>query len=815
MKSSNRKITIKVLLGYIILGLLAGISGWLVLSEFGNFSSTQTDDLKERHKLIKISGLIADIYKNESLARAALQLNTEEHFSAYMTQNDSLSITIDTLMVLVNNDYQKALLDSIKVIFDKKQQDLYELRHLKDNSNPEKSIDQTIAKLKSIDPILGKFTLEDYIENPSTADPKTKEIMERVVKSLNDLTAKDSINKVDQRRIDSIVTTSRNMLNKIQKEAAKQRQSLMIKERELIENDLTTSRQLRNLLRTLERDMVTTSQSIIVQRQKVLDRSFNIISMAAIVSFILVIVFSIIILTDFWKSQKYRDELEKSNHYTNSLLKSREQLINMVSHDLRSPLSTISGYTELLHKTTQNNKEKNYLDHIKNASGYMSQLVDDLLEFSKLEDGQTTIEMVPFCLNDVVKETSANIKAVHETKPIELILDMDPALDIVIASDPFRISQVLYNLIGNAYKFTETGSITVKTKLEVVNRAYFVNIQVTDTGVGISKEKQLDIFNAFTQVNVISKSKHSGFGLGLAISKKIMTLLKGRLMVSSTLGEGSTFEILFPVKLSEHPIEVAANTEETSLFKLKAVIVDDDASLRQLIVDILSQYHISTYTFEDAKAALSALEDLSYDVIITDIQLPKMNGFHFMETVKALPFYEQQPIIAMTGRTDINTREYLNSGFAKVVYKPFKTHIWYEVLSQLFPEKILSADDIGQNNGPAAYQSDYFDTKSIASFLNHDEEALKSLLELFLNDTKNHMVTLREATEQNDLKTINDLSHQMLTMFKQLNATPVVPYLENLEHATVVDTAVLEALEVKLKSFCEDMEAYLTPNHIL
>ena len=364
MKSSNRKITFKVLFGYIALGILAAISGWLVFSELGNFTATQTDDLKERHKLIKISGLVADIYENESLARAALQLNTEDKFSAYISQNDSLINTIDTLAILVNNPYQKALLDSVKVIFDKKQQDLNELRRLRDNSTSEKSIERTINKLKSIDPILGKLTLEDYVENPESIDPKTKEVLEGFIQFSNDLKAKDTVSKVDQRKIDSIVTTSRNMLKKIQLEVASQKQSLMLKERELVENDLTTSRQLRNLLRTLEREMVTSSQSIIAQRQEALDRGTTIISLAAIVSFILVVIFSIVILNDFWKSQEYRDELEKSNAYTNSLLKSREQLINMVSHDLRSPLSTISGYTELLHKTAQSTKDENYLNHI-------------------------------------------------------------------------------------------------------------------------------------------------------------------------------------------------------------------------------------------------------------------------------------------------------------------------------------------------------------------------------------------------------------------------------------------------------------------
>lgn len=814
MKSSNRKITIKVIFGYIALGILAAISVGLVFSELGNFTATQTDDLKERHKLIKISGLVADIYENESLAKAALQLNTQEKYSAYISQNDTLISTIDTLMVLVNNTYQKALLDSVKVIFVKKQEDLYQLRRLKDNSNSEKYIEQTIAKLKSIDPILGKFTLEDYVENPSTADPKTREIMERVVKSLNELTAKDSIKKVDQKKIDSIVTTSRDMLNKTQKEFAAQRQSLMIKERELIENDLTTSRQLRNLLRTLERDMTTSSQSLIEQRQKILDRSTTIISLAAVVSFILVIIFSIVILSDFWKSQEYRDELEKSNAYTNSLLKSREQLINMVSHDLKSPLSTISGYSELLHKTAQNSKEENYLDHIKNASNYMTQLVDDLLEFSKLEDGQITIEMVPFCLNDIVKETSANIKAVYDQKPIQLLLELDPALDIAIASDPFRINQILYNLIGNAYKFTDKGNITVSTKLETKNRTYSAVIQVSDTGIGISKEKQQDIFNAFTQISQNNRSKDSGFGLGLAISKKLVSLLKGQLNLQSSPGKGSTFEVSFPVKLSGQPLEELTPTPSNSHFKLNVIIVDDDVSLRQLLVDVLGQYDVSTSTFEDAKAALSALDDLPYDLIITDIQLPKMNGFHFMETVKKMPSYQQQPIIAMTGRTDIDTEEYLNSGFSKVVYKPFKTHMWLDILTELFPDRISQIKK-EETNKHTFYHSEYFDTTSIAGFLNYDEEALKSLLELFLNDTKKHITELKTAQQQNDIETIKHLSHQMLTMFKQLNATSVVPILEVFEHATIIDDDLFATLNVKLKAFCEDIETYISPNRTL
>ncbi len=440
----------------------------------------------------------------------------------------------------------------------------------------------------------------------------------------------------------------------------------------------------------------------------------------------------------------------------------------------------------------------------------MSQLVDDLLEFSKLEDGHITIESIPFNLRTLLDETSSNIKAIYDDKPIELYIKHAPQLDRTIVSDPFRIKQVLYNLIGNAYKFTEAGSITISTHLHSKNNVHTVSISVSDTGIGISREKQDDIFNAFTQVNQTKASKHSGFGLGLAISKKLMHILKGTLSLESTPGRGSKFIISFPVKLSDAVLETTPTIVETSHLKLKAVIVDDDASLRQLLTDVLGQHHITTYTFEDAKAALAAMETLKFDVVITDIQLPKMNGFHFMETFKKQPFYKQQPIIAMTGRTDIATENYIESGFSKVVFKPFASHIWFDMLRELFPERITK---LQERKKKTSYSCDYFDTNSIAGFLNYDEEALKSLLEIFLKDTKKHMSELKVAQAQNDLQTITDLSHRMLTMFKQLGAHTIVPHLSKLEHTKVVDTELLNALDAELEPFCEAMEAYINLNY--
>ncbi len=207
------------------------------------------------------------------------------------------------------------------------------------------------------------------------------------------------------------------MLREAQKETNKQRISLQNKERELIENDLTISRKLRKLLNNLERDIILYTNNINKQREKTLNQSKHIILYAAVISFIIIIIFSIIILNDFWKNQRYRKQLELANKKTSSLLKSREQLISMVSHDLRTPLSTITGYGELLQKSIHSTKEANYVEHIRNASTYMGQLVDDLLEFSKLENNNISIESIPFDLENLINDIIINAKIFHIINP--------------------------------------------------------------------------------------------------------------------------------------------------------------------------------------------------------------------------------------------------------------------------------------------------------------------------------------------------------------------------------------------------------------
>lgn len=806
MKYAKRTITFKVIIGYFILAVLALVSGFLIFHEVKNFTSLQKQDISDRSKIIKAGSLIADIYENESLARAAIQLQSSEKFDEYVFENEQLLLKIDSLNTLVNSDSQKNILDSIKVYVNQKFENITDLKKLKTRDNSDASINKAINKLTSIDAHLGKVSIKDLVKNPDALDKKTRLNFEEYVKILNKYNTNDSIKKIDQLEIDSLLSVSKSMLKDVQVKSNNQRLFLQKKETELIENDLIVFRKLQQLLSALERDIVDYSRVINKQRELTINRSKNIILLSAAISLIVIIIFSVIILNEFRKTQRYRKQLEEANKTASSLLKSREQLISMVSHDLRTPLSTITGFSELLQKSTINKKDKNYIEHIFSASNYMGKLVDDLLEFSKLENGNITIESVPFNLEKHIEEIVQHVKNSVKSKPVEFILEHDESIKNLIITDPFRLKQVLFNLVINAYKFTDSGSITISSGLEQNN----LEIKVRDTGVGINENQKEHIFKEFAQADNNQNINHKGFGLGLTISKKIIEVLGGLLSVESELNKGSVFTLKIPVELSNTVINDnndALNTLITPVFNLTAIVVEDDVSLRQFIQDALKQFGIKAHVFSNAKEALKHIENIDYDFVLTDIQLPKMNGIHFMEILKKDRSYNNQPIIAMTGRANMSTEDYISSGFSEVIIKPFHSEKIQHVLESFFTSKNIHVNEHNISN--STLEPEAFSIASLSTFFSNDTDALNGILITFLEDTKKNYQLLNEAKSTHDINTINSITHKMLAMFKQLDVKAVIPFLERFESSKSIETEDFEVFKTALKKFIKALENYL------
>ena len=812
MKHSHKnRITLKVLVGYFILGILATIAGFLILSEIKTFTKLQRQDILDKNKVLETGSLIANIYKNESLARAALQLNSSKKFNKYLNENEKLILKIDSLNLISFDTKQEFILDSIKFIIDKKLKNITDLKKLKLNDNSEESINSAINKLGSVESLLGNVTLEDLVENPNTLNVKSRKKFEDYVIMLNKNTPRDSISDIEQRQIDSLLSVSRKILREAQIAATIKRKSLQKKEREIIESDLIISRKLQELLTNLEIDIYHYASDINKQRDKTLNRSKNIIFFAAVISFIIIILFSIVILNDFWKSQQYRKQLEEANKNTSALLKSREQLISMVSHDLRTPLSTISGFSELLQKSIKDSKNYNYVDHIKSASDYMYQLVDDLLEFSKLENGSINVESISFNLDKHIDEIIQNTKNIVIDKPIKFVVKHDKSINKNIISDPFRIKQILYNLIINAYKFTEKGKITVETSLKQNTNSNILEISITDTGIGISKNQKESIFNAFSQAESNKNNTQKGFGLGLTISKKLAELLNGNLSLKSELNKGSTFTLKLPVILTDRTDEskIKEPKKDKPTFNLKAIIVEDDAPMRLLIQNLLKQYGIKSYVFDNAQTALNAVSDIEFDFVLTDIQLPKMNGILFMETLKHHPTYKKQPIIAMTGRANMTKEDYIKNGFSEILIKPFSSEKIQDVLTVFFKIKNKTSNNINPLNNKNINEKG-FNINALRLFLNNDPIAIKSTLQTFLKDTKKNFSLLKKVGKNNDVKTINDVSHKMLSMFRQLEVKTIIPFLEEFETTKKIDSQNFIEFKNNMTHFIFSLETYLS-----
>lgn len=799
MKSSKQKITFKVIIGYITLGILVAISGYLLLSEVKTYLKTQNEDVFDRTKILKTGSLIADIYENESLARAAIQLNSQEKYDDYILKNDLLLQKIDSLNTFVSSTYQKELLDSIKLVFNNKLKNMNDLKAIKLENSSEITLNNAITKLNSIDGLLGKLNITDFVENPNTLNAKTKQNLTEYVELLNKYRPVDTLVTKNQKKIDSLVTVSRVLLKNVQTKTLAQKISLQNKEQELVEIDLTASKHLKNLLQTLESEVLAYDYAIQQSRNETLDRSISILISLAIVSFISVIIFSLLILNDFWKAQRFREELEIANEKTSNLLKSREQLISMVSHDLRSPLGTITGYSELLQTVKEKTKLEYYSKNIKNAATYMAKLVDDLLEFSKLEHGNINVESVPFNLKNSIQEVCAQVQTQNIKSPVSLQINYEDDCPKTVVSDPFRIKQILFNLVENAYKFTEKGTITVTVKIKKQANKKQLQIVVTDTGIGISKSQQDLIFNEFTQASNSTKSLKNGFGLGLTISKKIAKVLQGDLTLASKINEGSSFTLSIPYKAAP----AAEKSKNTSALKT-IVVIDDDDTLRQLIKDILEKKEILVYDFQNAKTALTQLPDIAYDLIITDIQLPKMNGFHFLETIKKTAYHKNKPVIAMTGRAHLEASHYTSNGFSSVLIKPFSPQKLTRTLSAYFT---INNDIKTSKISTATHnKSDLYSLNSLVAFLGDDEQSIQETLRNFTKDTKQNKTALEKAFKERDISAVNHISHRMLSMFNQLEIETVLPYLRYFESTKTIEDDEFEAFNAHLESLIKTLE---------
>ncbi len=347
------------------------------------------------------------------------------------------------------------------------------------------------------------------------------------------------------------------------------------------------------------------------------------------------------------------EQLRLANQTADNANKAKSLFLANMSHEIRTPMNGVIGLTELLLRTKLNDEQKSYLEKLKYSSNSLLHIINDILDFSKIEAGKFSIERTEFDFRKVLDSVVhiANVEA--EAKGLTLSVSINKTFPSLVIGDPVRCSQILSNLLNNAIKFTEKGSVNLEVQQD---KNDFVNIAISDTGIGISDEQQGKLFSAFTQADESTSRKYGGTGLGLVICKHLVSLMQGELNLRSELGKGSCFSFslyLPPAKKSviqnKKNDEIPALNYTSQSLKNKKVLLVEDVEINRLIAQSLLEQAglIVDHAINGLEATKMALKN-KYDLIVMDIQMPVMDGFEATKIIRSYPEYLNTPIIALT-----------------------------------------------------------------------------------------------------------------------------------------------------------------------
>ncbi len=393
-----------------------------------------------------------------------------------------------------------------------------------------------------------------------------------------------------------------------------------------------------------------------------------------------------------------QQEILKAKVIAEKASKAKSEFMANMSHELRTPMNGILGFTDLVLTTDLQKAQRGYLQNVKKSAQGLLGIINDILDFSKIEAGKLFIDYSAFQLNELIEEAIdlLNVK-VHE-KNLEVIFWSDPALPTVINGDSVRIRQILVNLLGNAIKFTEKGEIFIECKqtaarYEKNGKEYIdISISVKDSGIGIAPQKLLKIFEGFTQADSSTTRKYGGTGLGLTISKSLAELMGGTLTVTSEMGLGSSFTLQLALEIIDHSPLIKPPVKP--LLK-NVLVVDDNDTNRQLMKGIFEYLQVNCTLAASGEEALIHLSAAgrntpAFDLVITDYQMPEMDGMMLANKIKARPNNAGNPVVLMLSSLEKNIEGYQaeRRGLIKMLSKPVKLHELDKMLTDLFSKQV-------------------------------------------------------------------------------------------------------------------------------
>jgi PAS domain S-box-containing protein len=496
----------------------------------------------------------------------------------------------------------------------------------------------------------------------------------------------------------------------------------------------------------------------------------------------------------------------------------QESFLANMSHEIRTPMNGIIGMGNLLLSTDQNEEQKEFTENIQESARNLLAIINDLLDFSKIKSGKFMFESAPFKLRQTVKKTLYPLQFKAEEKLITINTHIDNSVPDVLLGDGLRLQQVMINLIGNAIKFTTKGSVNVNISAGEENAGYIdLQIEVSDTGIGIAENKLDYIFESFTQNNVNTSRKYGGTGLGLAIVKQLVELQQGHVWATSILGKGSTFTVIIPYRISEeaHITEIKGSrihsTENEVLLEGISVLVAEDNTINQKVVkNTLQKQGATVKIVNNGKEAIDTLQLNDYDVILMDLQMPEVDGYKATKYIREV-LRKDTPILAMTADALKGEAEKcFDVGMTGFISKPFEPRDLYQQILQVTSERQLLSEY--PLNDMEDKKSSLVDLSFLFELAEMDPKFISDVLDIFLDTMPGGLDTLESLLKvKTDWEAISKQAHFLKSstsvvrvgdMFDKLHS------IEKLAKEDIPDEATIEAIFANIREMFT--EAYPT-----
>lgn len=791
----ERRTSWKVVIAYLFVIVLCGAMFYYVYNLQYTIQN-QRVNISSQNKALDLTNRFTQlVHEAQSEANLFAFTDNPKHLKKFGEINNTLAQCADSLIELMPGQENEDRIHEVERLILRKGQISYVLSRQFYYFDPLAEID---AKLQSYVPKQSSATTVTTVTHSDTIiHSQTKKNFWQRIGNVFSPDEPDSIVQVSRQTIDTAQTLQNDSLDilsdlkelseKARSEYKKKVKEYEKKTAELISDDNHLSEQIAELLLTLNKEILDSSVVEIEKSESLIKENSRSSTLIAAAVLLLIIISVILILSDVNKgfrarkaAEQAQQAAEEAQRKTEEIMETRHKMLLTVSHDIKTPLTSIIGNLELM-DNSGNEKEA---ASIQQSADHILSLLGNLLEFSSLEQGKLQVEKSTFHVRTLCDETASMFEPIAHKK--NLVFDYRNELrpNLYADSDRLKIKQILSNLISNAIKYTIEGSIGFRASLENGCLVF----RVEDSGIGIPSDKFEDIFKPFVRTDSGSQVSE-GSGYGLSVVKGLVDLMEGEIEVESEIGKGSLFTVKIPVEieLMEEKPTVTIDEQATDQTPSKAVmaaplelvpqrrilIIDDDDTLLTVISNMIGKLGHQVMicrSKNDIDVALGQLD--AYDYILTDREMGAFSGNDILKLFKDTDAVK--PVFLMTARMDYTTDIAKQEGFDGFLPKPFSI----KDLEKLFGRHLR--EDESQPKTEEDGKRVFPDFPELCAMMGNDEEAIRGILTVFAHSTADNLVALNEEVEKDDFVAAQALCHKMLPMFIQLEQQDCIPFLSRM-----------------------------------